>query len=83
MKVLKFYAEWCGPCKSLATTFKSIEDKIAFPIENINIDEELMTSVEFGVRSVPTVILIDDNNAEVRRHVGAMTESQLLDFLKV
>ena len=83
MKVLKFYAEWCGPCKSLSTTFKSIEDQIKFPIENINIDEELMTSVEFGVRSVPTVILIDDNNAEVRRHVGAMTESQLLDFLKV
>jgi thioredoxin-like negative regulator of GroEL len=83
MKVLKFYAEWCGPCKGLSMTFKSIEDQIKFPIENINIDEELMTSVEFGVRSVPTVILIDDNNAEVRRHVGAMTESQLLDFLKV
>lgn len=83
MKVLKFYADWCGPCKALSMIIKGAEDKINLPIEEINIDEEIMTSVEYGVRSVPTMILLDDNNAEVKRQVGAMNETQLLEFLKV
>lgn len=83
MKVLKFYAEWCGPCKAMTQIIKNAGEKITLPIEEINIDNELMTSVEYGIRSVPTMIILDDNNAEVKRQVGAMNETQLLDFLKV
>ena len=83
MKVLKFYAEWCGPCKGLTMVINGAKDKINIPIEEINIDEEIMTSVEYGVRSVPTMILLDDNNTEIKRQVGAMNETQLLEFLKV
>jgi thioredoxin-related protein len=42
-----------------------------------------MTSVEYGVRSVPTMILIDENGTELKRHVGTLNEEQLLTFLKV
>ena len=83
MKVLKFYAEWCGPCKAMTQIIKNAGDRITMPIEEVNIDEELMTSVEYGIRSVPTMIILDENNAEVKRQVGAMNETQLLDFLKV
>lgn len=83
MKVLKFYADWCGPCKGLSMVIKGAEDKIKLPIEDVNIDNEIMTSVEFGVRSVPTMIIVDENNTEVKRHVGGMNEAQLLEFLKV
>lgn len=83
MKVLKFYAEWCGPCKGLTMVINGAKDKINVPIEELDIDNELMSSVEYGVRSVPTMILLDENNTEVRRHVGTMNETQLLDFLKV
>jgi len=83
MKVLKFYAEWCGPCKGLSMVIKGAGDKVTVPIDEINIDEELMTSVEYGVRSVPTMILLDENSTEVRRHVGTLNEEQLLTFLKV
>ena len=67
MKVLKFYAEWCGPCKGLTMVINGAKDKINIPIEEINIDEEIMTSVEYGVRSVPTMILLDDNNTEIKQ----------------
>ena len=62
---------------------KGAADKITIPIEEVDIDNELMTSVEYGVRSVPTMILLDDNNTELKRKVGTMNETQLLEFLKV
>jgi thioredoxin 1 len=83
MKVLKFYAAWCGPCKGLSMVIKGAEDKINIPINEIDIDAEIMTSVEYGVRSVPTLILVDDNDVELKRHVGSMNETQLLEFVKV
>ena len=83
MKVKKFYAEWCGPCKGLSMVIKGAGDKVTIPIEEVNIDNELMESVNYDVRSVPTMILVDDAGKEVKRHVGSMNESQLLEFLKV
>jgi thioredoxin 1 len=83
MKALKFYADWCGPCKGLSMVIKGAEDKITIPIEEVNIDNEIMTSVEYGVRSVPTMVLLDEHGTELKRQVGAMNEQQLLDFLKV
>lgn len=83
MKVLKFYADWCGPCKSITQVIKNAGDKITTPIEEVNIDENIMMSVEYGVRGVPTMVIVDDAGKEVKRQSGMMNETQLLDFLKV
>ena len=83
MKVLKFYADWCGPCKALSQVFKNAGDKITVTIEDVNIDENLFMAQNFKVRGVPTLVVVDDNENEIRRKVGMMNEEQLLDFLKV
>jgi len=83
MKVKKFYAEWCGPCKGLSMVIAGAKDKITIPIEEVNIDEEIMESVQYDVRSVPMLVLLDDNGKEIKRQSGMMSETQLLEFLKV
>lgn len=82
MKVLKFYADWCGPCKALTRVIEIAGEKVTIPVENVNIDENIFLAQEFKVRSVPTMILVDDGENEIKRHVGLVNEEKLLEFLK-
>jgi thioredoxin 1 len=82
MKLLKFYADWCGPCKALSQIVKNAGDKITIPVEDVNIDDNIMMAQEFNIRSVPVMVMIDDNEKEIKRKVGMMNEQQLLEFLK-
>jgi thioredoxin 1 len=82
MKVLKFYAEWCGPCKELTQIIKQAGDKITVPIENVNINDNIFMIQTFQINSVPTMVLVDDKENEIRRRVGLINEEKLLEFLK-
>lgn len=82
MKLLKFYAEWCGPCKAQSQIIKNAGDKITAEVEDVDIDNNLMMTQEYQIRSVPTMVLLDDNGNEIKRQVGLLREEQLLNFLK-
>lgn len=82
MKVFKFYADWCGPCKMQTQIIKSAGDKITTPIEDVNIDENLMLAQNFKIRSVPTMILVDADENEIKRHVGLLKEAELIEWVK-
>ena len=82
MKILKFSASWCGPCKMLSMTIAGIKDEIPYPIEEIDIDVNSELAQKFGIRGVPTMVLVD-GDTEVRRKVGAMTSAELKTFAGV
>lgn len=82
MKVLKFEASWCQPCKMLSKVMEEAGDKINVPIEVIDIDQNREMAVEYGIRGVPTLIVLDDQGNEIKRQSGMMVESKLLEFLK-
>jgi thioredoxin-like negative regulator of GroEL len=82
MKALKFSASWCGPCKGLAMVIETAKDKIEIPIEEYDIDTCGSISGKYHIRSVPTMILLNDAGAEIKRNVGSMDEKKLLEFLK-
>ena len=75
MKVLKFSATWCGPCKMLARNLEDVTTNI--PIGNIDIDENQDTAMEYGVRGVPTMIMLDENHTEIKRLVGMQSLKDL------
>lgn len=81
MKLLKFAASWCGPCQGLSMTIKGISDKITMPIEEVDIDKNSELAIKYGVRSVPTLIIVSDDGTEVKRSVGALTADKLLEFI--
>jgi thioredoxin 1 len=83
MKVYKFYADWCQPCKMMSKVIKDAGDKITDEIVDVNIDEQMKTAVSFNVRSVPTMVMVDENDKEIKRQSGLLNEEKLLEFLKV
>lgn len=82
MKVFKFYAEWCGPCKVQSQIIKAAGDKITTPVVDVNIDENIALATDFQVRGVPTMVLVDDKENEIKRHVGVMKEAELIEWVK-
>lgn len=82
MKVLKFEASWCGPCKALTKVINEAQSKITTEIEVCDIDAMPELATQYGVRGVPTMIMLDDEGKEVKRKVGAMREQELLAFLQ-
>jgi thioredoxin 1 len=77
-KVLRFTASWCGPCKMLAKTLDEVETNI--PIEVIDIDVNPEIATEFGIRSVPTLVIVEDNMAS-KRLIGNKTKQELEAFI--
>ena len=77
-KVLRFTASWCQPCKMLARTLEDISTD--YPIEVIDIDENRELAIQYGVRGVPTLVMLKDD-IETKRIVGMQTEGFLKEWL--
>ena len=68
MKYLYFSAPWCGPCKQLAPKMEEVAETVT--VEKILVDENQEITQQYGIRNIPTVVLIDENGTELERFVG-------------
>ena len=80
MRVLKFSASWCNPCKNLQKSLQKNEDVLKYKVEDIDIDESLEEAQKYGIRSVPTIVLLDDDNKEVARSTDIKSANQLREW---
>ena len=76
-KILYFTAAWCAPCKALSPVMDSLQGQINF--DKIDVDTNTDLSTQYGVRGVPSLVLVENGN-EVGRLVGAQTKETILDF---
>ena len=82
VKVFDFWAPWCGPCKMIAPVLDELAVEFAGKVKivKINIDDNQVTPAQFGVRSIPTLLLFKDGKP-VASQVGALPKNQLAAFI--
>lgn len=73
-KILRFSATWCQPCKMLAKNLETAQ--LDIPVEYVDIDSNVTLTDDYGIRGVPTLVLLDDGK-EVSRLVGVKTADEL------
>ncbi|RYY94599.1 MAG: thioredoxin, partial [Comamonadaceae bacterium] len=80
--LVDFWAPWCGPCKALGPILEKLETAYggAFKLAKINSDDEQQLAGAFGIRSIPTVVLLK-NGQPVDGFQGALPEGQVREFL--
>ena len=79
MKILKFEAEWCGPCKQMDKVIETIDFDVE--IDKIDIDDNREALEKYNVRSVPTLIRVDDEGVELDRLIGAQGAEGIKAFV--
>jgi thioredoxin 1 len=82
-QVIKFYADWCGPCKIYGPTFDRVKQDLQDIVEfrNINVEEDTDNlSGEYKVKGIPHTVLLE--NGEIKKSFsGRMNEEQLKEFI--
>lgn len=80
--VLYFTAEWCNPCQRTRPVAEELKRDGLIDFIFVDADSEIELLQEFGIKSVPTYILLEDGK-EIKRMNGAKTRQEFLDFIDV
>ncbi|MEZ5648804.1 MAG: thioredoxin TrxA [Alphaproteobacteria bacterium] len=81
--LVDFWAEWCGPCKSIAPALEDLASVMGdrVTIAKINIDESPNTPSKYGVRGIPTLMLFKDGQVAATK-IGAIPKQQLQEWIE-
>ena len=79
--LLDFWASWCGPCRMLSPIVDEVaEERTDVKVGKVNVDEQPELAGEFGVMSIPTLLVFEQGKL-VRQAVGARPKSGVLQLL--
>ena len=83
VEIKKFEANWCGPCRKLKPTFQKLEGEFGNSVKfsYINVDEQQELATQYGVRSIPFVVIEKDGEI-VQSVVGAQSDMTYSNILK-
>ena len=79
--LLDFWAGWCGPCRMVSPIVDEIaEERSDIKVGKVNVDEQPELAAQFGVMSIPTLVVMKDGKV-VNQTVGARPKAQILSLL--
>ena len=79
VKAIKFYADWCGPCKTYSNVWDKVEKELKEEVNfvNVNVDNDTTgLAAQYKVRSIPYTVIVKDGLTETKK-VGILTEEEL------
>lgn len=81
--LVDFWATWCGPCKMIAPSLEEISEEMAgeVKIAKLDIDSNQQSAMNYGVRSIPTMLLFKDGQVAAQL-VGAQPKGKIADWIK-
>lgn len=79
-KVLKFGADWCGPCKALNQKLENFKDCEVIKYDVDEVEEDLLE--KYKIRNIPVTILVNENENEVQRWVGLFNVNEITEKIK-
>ena len=82
MSLLDFFANWCGPCKTMAPHLDDYASKDKVPVYAVDVDAQADLVSTFKIVSMPTLILVDSAGKEITRSVGSKSISGIEAFIK-
>lgn len=82
MKLLKYEAPWCQPCKAIEPMVTKVVNDLCLKYEKISIEDMSdEKQKEINLKSVPTFVIINDNGKEISRKVGSCTEKEMTKWI--
>ena len=79
--LVDFWASWCGPCRMVSPIVEEIADEAeGFKVGKVNVDEEDTIAMQYGIMSIPTLLVFKDGEV-ANRSIGVASKEQILSLL--
>jgi thioredoxin len=84
IKIVDFYADWCGPCKAMEPVFEELKEEYKGKIEfeSVDVEAEGALAAEYQVMSIPTFVILSEEEEEISRRMGAMPKESFKQWIE-
>lgn len=81
--VIDFWAEWCGPCKTIAPVVDELANEYLTKVKfgKVNVDSNQQTAMKYGIRSIPSLLIFNDGSV-VNQIIGSVSKNSIVKILE-